>query len=157
MYAIVKVMMVRADLVIPNLVALLMRVRAAQLIQEKVVHVLRVLVVVLMQVLEDRLTLVRVVHVMQNQAARLIQAQAAWLMRVKVAPATQVKVANAIQGLEAVGLARQFVLSVIRYYRISLDSDLNSACAASRNHSKSTDSVFNNHTSACSNLVSAVS
>ena len=94
---------------------------------------------------------------MQNQVAPLIQAPVARLMRVKVVPATQVKVANAIQGLEVVGLARQFVLSVIRYYRISLDSDLNSGCAASRNHSKRTDSVFNNHTSDCSNLVSAVS
>ena len=134
-----------------------MQAQAAQLMQVKAVHASRVLVVVLMQVLEDRLMLVWVVHVMQNQVAPLIQAPVARLMRVKVVPATQVKVANAIQGLEVVGLARQFVLSVIRYYRISLESDLNSGCAASRNHSKSTDSVFNNHTSACSNLVSAVS
>ena len=134
-----------------------MQAQAAQLMQEKAVHASRVLVVVLMQVLEDRLMLVWVVHVMQNQVAPLIQAPVARLMRVKVVPATQVKVANAIQGLEVVGLARQFVLSVIRYYRISLESDLNSGCAASRNHSKRTDSVFNNHTSACSNLVSAVS
>ena len=94
---------------------------------------------------------------MRNPVAPLMQAQAVWLMREKVVPATQVKVVNAIQGLVVVGLARQFVLSAIRYYRISLESDLNSGCAASRNHSKRTDSVFNNHTFDCSNLVSAVS
>ena len=94
---------------------------------------------------------------MLNQVVPLIRVRAVRLMQEKAVPATQVKVVNAIQGLEAAGLARQFVLSVIRYYKISLESDLNSGCAASRNHSKSTDSVFNNHTSACSNLVSAVS
>ena len=134
-----------------------MQAQAAQLMQEKAVHASRVLVVVLMQVLEDRLTLVRVAHVMQNQVALLMRAQAVLLMREKVAPAMQVKVANAIQGLAVVGPVRRFVLNVIRYYRISLESDLNFGCAASRNHSKRTDSVFNNHTSACSNLVSAVS
>ena len=104
-----------------------------------------------------KVMMVRVDLVMLNLVVPLIQAKAAWLMREKVAPAMQVKVVNAIQGLEAAGLARQFVLSVIRYYRISLESDLNFGCAASRNHSKRTDSVFNNHTSDCSNLVSAVS
>ena len=104
-----------------------------------------------------RVMMARVDLVMPNLVVLLIQAQAARLMREKVVPATQVKAENAIQGLEVVGLARQFVLSVIRYDRISLDSDLNSGCAASRNHSKRTDSVFNNHTSECSNLVSAVS
>ena len=94
---------------------------------------------------------------MQNQVAPLIQAQAAPLIQAQAAPAMQVKAVNAIRGLGVVGLARQFVLSVIYCYRISLDSDLNFGCAASRNHSKRTDSVFNNHTSACSNLVSAVS
>ena len=96
-----------------------------------------------------KVMMVRADLVMLNLVARLIQE--------KVAPVMQVKVVNAIQGLEAAGLARQFVLSVIHYYRISLDSDLNSGCAASRNHSKRTDSVFNNHTFDCSNLVSAVS
>ena len=133
MYVIVKVMMVRVDLVMPNPVA--------RLIQAQVARLMRV----------------KAAHVMQNQEVLLIQGQVARLMRVKVVPVMRVKVANAIQGLGVVGLARQFVLSVIRYYKISLDSDLNSGCVASRNHSKRTDSVFNNHTSDCSNLVSAVS
>ena len=94
---------------------------------------------------------------MPSLVARLMRVPVARLMRVRVVPATQVKVANVIQGLAVVGPVRRFVLNVIRYYRISLESDLNSGCAASRNHSKRTDSVFNNHTSACSNLVSAVS
>jgi len=141
MYVIVKVMMVRVDLVMLNLVVPLIQALAARLMREKVAHALRALVVVLIQA----------------QAARLMREKVAWLMREKVAPVMQVKVVNAIQGLEAAGLARQFVLSVIRYYRISLESDLNFGCAASRNHSKRTDSVFNNHTSDCSNLVSAVS
>ena len=105
----------------------------------------------------DLVMLNLVARLIQEKVVHALQVQAARLMRVKVVPAMQVKVANAIQGLEVVGLARQFVLSVIHYYRISLDSDLNSGCAASRNHSKRTDSVFNNHTSECSNLVSAVS
>jgi uncharacterized membrane protein len=104
-----------------------------------------------------RLIQEKVVHALQVQAARLMRVKVVPAMQVKVVPAMQVKVANAIQGLEVVGLARQFVLSVIHYYRISLDSDLNSGCAASRNHSKRTVSVFNNHTFDCSNLVSAVS
>ena len=157
MYAIVRVMMVRVDLVMPNPVVLLIQVRVARLIQEKAVHALRVLVVVLIQAQAAQLMRAKAVHVMQNQVVQLMQAQAVRLMQAQAVPATQVKAENAIQGLGVVGLARQFVLSVIRYYRISLDSDLNFGCAASRNHSKSTDSVFNNHTSACSNLVSAVS
>ena len=96
-----------------------------------------------------KVMMVRVDLVMLNLVVPLIQA--------KVAPVMQAKVVNTIQGLEATGLACQFVLSVIRYYKISLESDLNFGCAASRNHSKRTDSVFNNHTSDCSNLVSAVS
>ena len=79
------------------------------------------------------------------------------LMREKVVRATREKAAPVIQALAVVGPVRRFVLNVIRYYRISLESDLNSGCDASRNHSKRRDSVFNNHTSDCSNLVSAVS
>jgi hypothetical protein len=157
MYVIVKVMMVRVDLVMLNPVVPLIQALAARLMREKVAHALRALVVVLIQAQAARLMREKVAPVMQNQAARLMREKVAWLMREKVAPVMQVKVVNAIQGLEAAGLARQFVLSVIRYYRISLESDLNFGCAASRNHSKRTDSVFNNHTSDCSNLVSAVS
>jgi hypothetical protein len=85
---------------------------------------------------------------------------------VKVVHAMKVRAAHATQALVAVGLVLRFVLGVlqlnkknsrIKFYKISFDSDLNSGCDASRNHSKRTDSVFNNHIFACSSLVNAVS
>ena len=119
-----------------------------------------------MMVRVAQLMRVQEVLVTKNQEVQLMQVRVVQLIKVRVVRVMKVRAVLATQVPVAVGIVLQSVLNVLllnkknlrtNFYKISFDSALKSGCDASRNHSNRTDSVFSNHTPACSSLISAVS